>query len=296
MNTLQRDRNGPSVELIPGRAETRTGIATAVREGLVRAIPGGGFEDVTTPDGAQRTLATAEGEREADAQEQAKAAERHATENAAFIDSEDEQLWQEDIESLPQHAYDGAVSSVVAVVAVGQGSLEDTAKSLSAATGMEPSLALEYVEQGIAKEERVVARVLAKAGISENQKEAAYQFFREQPQKLQNAIQMLTHQRDVSAFKELAVAYRVANPGDLSAFKAAGFETAVDRTDGTVMLKRGGGNWVRASELKRGAQHHEKAKHSPHLGPRCDLPRPSGSRTCESHSGLRVGLGALLCE
>lgn len=263
VGTLQRDRSGYSVETIPGVPGSRTGITSAERDGLVRRREGGtGWEDVVAATGAQRTLETVAAEQQA-TEATAKAAEQQPADSAAFIDAEDDRMWQEAVDDLPQHALDGAVASVVAVV-LGQGSLEDTAKSLAQATGMEPVNALEYVTEGFQKDERVVSRVLADMGITD--KEAAYAAFREQPRLLQEAMQKLVHTRDVTGFKEMALSYKVATT-DVSMYTEAGFQAAVDRATGDILLQHGTGSWARAADVFKASSAAAKASAAAPRGP-----------------------------
>ena len=237
--TLNSTFGRPSVELIPGDPSTRTSVETALREGLIRRNPWGQFEDVLTDDGKQPALAADPTEKEAPAD----------LSEGAF-DASDDTDWAADIDPLPQHSYDGAVASVVAVVAHGMGSLDDTAKALAASAAISPELAREYVQEGVAMHERAVARAVAPMGLTGGRLEQFYEAVRSQPAKLQDALQRLVHARDVSGFKALAVAFKVANPVDVSAYRAAGFQTSVDRDTGDLLLKRPGGDWVKASDLK----------------------------------------------
>lgn len=249
MDTLQRDRSGYSVETIPGVSGSRTLITAAVRDGLVRPRVGGGWEDVTSPTGEQRTLAAVEAEQQAATAAVQQEDGNKAAEAAEFIDAEDEKLWAEDVAPLRQDAHDSALASAIGVVALGVGSFEDTARSLAKSQGIDPALALDYVEQGAAMHERTVARILAKEGISDARKEEAYEHFRSQPAKLQDALQKLVYSNDATAFRAMATSFKASNPGDTSMYTKAGFEVHTDRQSGEVLIKREGGNWVKASEL-----------------------------------------------
>ncbi len=143
--TLNSTFGRPSVELVPGDPSTRTSVETALREGLIRRNPWGQFEDVLTDDGKQTSLPADPTEKEA-----------LVDRSEGAFDPSDDQDWAADIEPLPQHSYDGAVASAVAVVAHGMGSFEDTAKALAASAAISPELAREFVEQGYAMHERTV--------------------------------------------------------------------------------------------------------------------------------------------
>ncbi len=185
-----------SVELEPGNPASRTSVATAVRLGLIRPARGGGFEDVT--DQAQVREAVL-------AEPQEVPQEDPGT--GLFSESED-RAYAQLIDPLPQHAYDGALAVMVGAVAHGQGTQEDAAAKLSEVAGIDPSQAVEMVEAAHAHYSRVVARALAPMGLTAGNLEAAYAYMQaNEPAKLQDAIQRLTHGRDVGGFKVLAQGY-----------------------------------------------------------------------------------------
>lgn len=237
MSTLRTTGSAASVELQPGNAASRTLLATAEREGLIRRGLTGAYEDAAAP------TEPAPGQ-----QQQVEQAPPAEDPSSGAMDHEEEALWQEDIEPLPQHAYDGAAASVVNLVAHGMGSFEDTAKSLASSAGIDPALALEYVQQGYGMHERIVARALAPMGLQGGQLEAFYTAAQRHPAKLQDAIQKLVHGRDVSGFKAMAIDHKVQTT-DLTPWKQAGFQAAVDRQTGETMIQHGTGRWMKASEL-----------------------------------------------
>lgn len=240
LSTLDHRGGQLSVELEPGNPSTRTSVDVAIREGLLTRDAAGNLQDTTNQ---QEVI-----------QQATKAPETEhpqADPGAGIFDPEDDQAWAADIDPLPQHAYDAAVASVIATTALGHGDLDQTAKALASNAGIEPELAREYVEQGYTMYERTVARALAPLGLEGERLEQAYEFMRQQPERLQNALQQLVHARDVSAFKALGVAFKVANPPDMSAYKAAGFETFVDRETGDLLMRpiNSGGAWQRLSDV-----------------------------------------------
>lgn len=244
MGTLRTTGSSASVELTPGDPSTRTLLKTAEHEGLIRrtAI---GWEDVGTG------TVTADPQKAA-SDELARANQPEAEEAGDLsMGAVDESLWAEDIADLSQPGYDRATASTVGHIAHGTGSIESIAESLARDEAMDPALALDYVTQGIAMGQRTVDRAMGTLGIQGAKLEAFYASVRAQPAKLQDAIQRLAHQRDLSGFKALAVEWKIANT-DLSAYTKAGFQAAVDRQSGEVLLQRGAGKWVKASELFRG--------------------------------------------
>jgi hypothetical protein len=239
--SLQRINGADTVELIPGVPASRTQIAHAVRDNLIRQIAPGVYEDVRSSDGTQRTLEHVEAEQQAGQQQQ-------QAERAEYVDPQEEADWAADIADMPQVAYDVASASAIGAILRKDG-FADTAKSLAQNANISPELATQYVEEGFAKGRRMVDRALAPMGLSGDRLAAFYQAAGERPHELQDAMQRLWWQNDASGFKAMAVAWKVANPGDLSVFHKAGFETHVDRDTGDVMVKRGSGPWVKTSAL-----------------------------------------------
>lgn len=235
--TKQRHGARDTVELIPGRPESRTDIQTALREGVLRQVAPGIYEDV------QGSAARVEGSLEAPAPE------AHTEPGAEVFDPEDSTLFDKVIEPLPQHAFDAATASVM-VATLNGSDLSSAAKSLAGSAGLDPARALEYVEAGVAFHERAAARAVAEVGVTEAQKADFYAWTRSQQKDLHQALEGLVHRRDPAGFQALARQYRRANPPDLSAYHRAGFETHVS-TDGEVMLRRSGGEWVHLKDLSK---------------------------------------------
>lgn len=238
--TLDRAGHRSTVELVPGVPSSRTDVAVALREGLLVRNAAG---DLVDPQDAQQR---ADG-----LVPPAQVQDQPVDRGAGVFDAGEDADWAADIEPLPQNSYDAAVASVVAVAAHGVGSLEDTAKALAANAGIDPELAGEYVQEGVAMYERAVARALAPMGLEGDRLQEAYEYMRARPGELQDAIQKLVHARDPSGFKNLAKDFRVANPGDLTMYKQAGLETRVDRDTGDLMVRHGQGGWQRAADLAK---------------------------------------------
>lgn len=191
-----------SVELEPGNPATRTSVAAAVRMGLIRPRLGGGFEDsAAQAETAAAALAEPQEAPQADP-------------GAGLFSETEDRAYAQMIDPLPQHAYDGAVASMVAAVAHGHGSEEAAAAQLAEAAGIEPGQAAEMVAAAHAHYSRVVARALAPLGLTGDSLGAAYAYMQaKEPAKLQDAIQRLTHGRDVGGFTMLAHSYLAAGAG-----------------------------------------------------------------------------------
>lgn len=243
--TLDRQGTALTVETIPGRPESRTSIASALRDGLLIRDSSGDLQDA--PDVQQKV-------RDFGAPPE-QPQQRQAGPGEGVFDARDDDDWGAAIEPLAQPAYDAAIASVIAVTAHGHGSLDDTARALAANARIDPELARRYVEEGTAMYQRVVGRSLAPMGLEGERLEAAYEYMRQQPQKLQHAIQELVHMRDPAAFTALATEFNVRHPDPrvLAPLQAAGFETMVDRETGRIMARIGQGNWHPATEILRRA-------------------------------------------
>ena len=243
MATLQIQGAGHrTVELEPGNASSRTRVEVAVRQGRLREVSPGRFEDVA-PTAAPAARADAGATEQAAADEQ----DTDGPGTEAF-DAKDVANWDAAIGALPQFAVDAAASSATLAAVVG-GDLVGAVRSLSANTGMHPEQARAYVEAGAAVHERAVATALAPMGLEGDRLQAFYASAREKPAQLQDAVQKLLHQRDTSGFRKMAGEFVRQNPGDLSMWTKAGFETHVGQ-GGELLLKREGSDWVRARDLK----------------------------------------------
>lgn len=234
-----------SVELTPGDPTSRTLVAVAEREGLIRLNDAGRWEDIqklaTDPAVAQAPQGIDESDQTTDAE-----ASMGAFCPALAAD------WAADIADLPQGAFDSAQSSMIGVIALGSGSLEDTAMSLARnVPGMSPELAREHIDGGLFVHQQAADKAMSQI-VGAHELEAMYEAFRNDPQKLMPAVQALTLAHDLRPLKALAVTWKAQNT-DLSAYTAAGFQAAVDRTTGDVLLQRGTGPWMKASEVMANA-------------------------------------------
>lgn len=203
MATLQRDRNGPSVEIEPGNPASRTLLSTAVRAGLVE--PSGAAGEYR--DRGSRSDGSAENS------EAAPAADLEATQadpGKGVFDPQDDSDWDSLIEPLPQHSYDQASASVTLAVLSGADSLDSAAQQLAKSAGLSPVEANFIVREGHDMYERIVAKEAAAVGVQD--KKAFYDWMRDtKPRALQEAIQSLTAGRDASKFGVMALEFNRYN-------------------------------------------------------------------------------------
>lgn len=251
--TLDRAGHEPTVELVPGMPTSRTSVAAALRQGVLAHDDSGRLCDAKTASGKQQTLQTKEDEQRSVVERQQREQQREQANafGADAFSAEDDNLWAQDIAPLPQHSYDAAVSSTIGAIVQGAGDLDQSAMQLARSAGLEPEMARDYIQQGVAMHERTVARAVAKLGIGEDRLEAFYDHVRGKPQQLQDAIQRMVHMRDMTAWKDLAVDFRVHNPPNLAVFHQRGYETHIDRTTGDVLLRKGGSDWLSLDAIAR---------------------------------------------
>jgi hypothetical protein len=240
-STFARVNGRDTVELVPGNPGSRTGVEQAIRDGLIQRRTAGGYEDVNSAQ-VNKAAAPVRGEEQ---QQQTEPQSRFdATKDAAFADL---------IAPLQQHAFDSAQAGMIAWLANGTGSPESMVASFASNSGLEPQQAAEVLSQAWDYYAAPVARELASLGIDEGRfDEALADAAQRSPDKVQDALQRLMYARDLSGFRELGIAWKVANPPDLSAFTAAGFQTHIDRESGDVFVKHGAGQWRRAADVMSG--------------------------------------------
>lgn len=201
--TLQMVNGQQTVELVPGNPATRTQVQTALREGLIQRGIGGRWEDTSAQQPAVQALK---------ALDEPQAPPQQDGPDSAMFDPQDDALWAEDIAPLPQGAYDAALASMTGIVSRGAGDMERTALALAESSGIEPGLARDYLEQGYSYYEGAVSRSLAPLGIQGERLQAFYGYCQRDQGRLQDAIQRLTHMRDLSGFRQMAGAWLAKNP------------------------------------------------------------------------------------
>jgi hypothetical protein len=243
--SLDRQGRNMTVELQPGNPASRTDVATAIREGVLIRDAQGNLQEA--PDAKQ----VIEALQPAPAEEKPQ-----GDPGAEVFNQEHDQIWSEAIAPLPQSAYDAAVASGIAAT-IGTGDTDQTIRALAGNAGISVEEAEEFVEAGIGMYTRAVEKALQPLGIEGDRLQDAFAYMREQaPGKLAEALGKLVHARDVSGFKELAKDFAIQRPdqGQLATFKAAGFETRIDRDTGEIMARRGQGGWHSAASLMKAAR------------------------------------------
>lgn len=202
-DTLQMVNGQQTVELVPGNPATRTQVQTAMREGLIQRGIGGRWEDTSAQQPAVQALK---------ALDEPPAMPQQDGPDSAMFDPQDDALWAEDIAPLPQGAYDAALASMTGIVSRGAGDMERTALALAESSGIEPELARDYLEQGYSYYEGAVSRSLAPLGIQGERLQEFYSYCQRDQGRLQDAIQKLTHMRDLSGFRLMAGTWLAKNP------------------------------------------------------------------------------------
>ncbi|WP_119354630.1 hypothetical protein [Azohydromonas sediminis] len=214
---------------------------TAERLGLIQRDANVRWVDVnSTPAPLEQQHAKQQGTNEVTQQDPAQ------DPGSVLFDREDLEAWAEDIAPLPQPSYDAAVAGAINV-ALGKTDPEAVSKALAKATGMEPELALQYVQECFTMYHRAAVKA---TGMADEAAEKVFERAQQAtPTRLHEAIQRLVYAQAGRLFGELARDFRVANPPDLSAFREQGFQTAIDRETGEVLLQKNGGTWRRLSGL-----------------------------------------------
>ena len=199
--TLNSTFGKPSVELVPGQPSSRTSVETAEREGLIRR-DGDRWIDLVAADGKPAAFQEAQEPQQAEQEDL----------GAAIFDKEVDTLFNESIADMDQNVFDTSVASVLGVVALGNGSLEDSAKSLAMRANMEPERAQLMVDNAVFVYQTAADTAMSKLGIEGDQLEQMYVAFRAQPRQLMPAIQRLALARDPSALVDMAKAWKLSNP------------------------------------------------------------------------------------
>jgi hypothetical protein len=238
MGTARREGGVLTVELEPGNPASRTDIAAAISEHLVRETIPGFYEDlapVAAPD-------------------QPTAPKQAPNEEAFFSDPEETQIWSEAIAPLEQGSYDQAVAGTVAAVAAGQDSFESVARSLAQANGLEVHEAHELVATGFEWHKRTLTDRLAKEGlVTHESAERFYEALKGHP-RLERALQEVALEGKSSEFRALALEWKRSEGGRAQEtmkdqLSRQGFQTSIDTNNGELMVKRGSGPWLPLSRL-----------------------------------------------
>lgn len=163
------------------------------------------------------------------------------------FDPEDLAAWSEDVAPLEQFVYDGTMASTIAAVTT-DGNIDKAVRQLTEQGQMDPSLAREYVTEGIGLHERACDKVLLPFLGTADRVAAFRTHLESQPRLFREVIEGLAYGHDTTKLMQEAGTWQRNNAPDLSAWVAAGFETAMSPT-GDVLVRRPGGNFVRAKDI-----------------------------------------------
>lgn len=197
-STLNSTYGPPSVE-IPGFG--RTSLAAAITMGYVKR-EGDRIVDVQQMQG-EPALAQAPGD--------ASATEDQAA-SAAAIDRVDQADYQRLADPISQDSWDHATAGAIGEFVSGRMDFEHASKALAASNGIEPTEALDIISEGVAYQERIVARAVAPLGLTGDRKDAFYEAVKADPRAMQDAMQRLVHFGDTGGFRELAETFIRRNP------------------------------------------------------------------------------------
>lgn len=197
--TLQRINGVETVELIPGMPSSRTLVRTALADGLLEHVDGAGrYRDRgASPQGAEGAPVAAP---------EARPEVAPIDPGLGVFDPVEDADWKASVELLPDHSFAAAAASVTVAVLSGSSNLDTATKQLAESAGISPELAASYTREGYAMHERIVAAEVASVGVTD--KEGFYAWCRDvKGRALQNAVQTLTHGRDLAPFRNLALEY-----------------------------------------------------------------------------------------
>lgn len=244
MATARQDGATRTAELVPGSPASRTSIAVALREGLIRETSPGVYEDVSgAPAALEQALQGGDPEAPGEGQQE--------DPSAAILDKAEADLFQGAVEFMSQPAFDAATASVMLAATLG-GTVDDAVNTLARSEGIDPQRARALIEQGVALNEGALARAVAPRGISGERFEAFKAYCRERPAQLAEALQGLVYQRDPAGFLAMAGKFAQVNEGDdVKAYRAAGLEVHICE-DGEVLVKQPGrGDWMSPAKLAK---------------------------------------------
>jgi hypothetical protein len=203
MGSRQRLNGHDTVCYEPGNEGTRVQLAFALKEGFVREVAPGIFED------ARRTQVMQLPGQQPPQPLQLPGQQGPTTthepqqvppELQGVFSPEEDAAWQVEFADVPEPAFNAAVAGAINATVLG-GTLEAAAATLARETGMDLAAAAEKVENGVWAQRQIVDRSLANIGMQADQLDTFYEAARNNPGKLQDAILRLLHGRDPSAFQ-----------------------------------------------------------------------------------------------
>jgi hypothetical protein len=196
MATVRRDANGTSVETRPGDPSSRTLIQSAVREGFVRETGPGTYADnveaLAGPSDAPEVAQQDNDEGDP------------ADPGFGVFDPNEDAIWAENIEPIPQAIYDASIARSIGAVLT-EDNLDAVGQELAKSAGMAPALAAEFVGAGYEVHRRIADRELGKLGLFDGELDAAYAWMREtKGPALRHCLQQFVMGRDITPLRKLA--------------------------------------------------------------------------------------------
>lgn len=240
MATAKREGGVLSVELEPGNPASRTGIESALREGLIRQTGPGIYEDMApTPEAPAREQQPAEASEE---------------QPFGFLDPGEVATWNEAVESeLSSHSYTAAAMGTIAAIAAGK-DLDGVGRALAASNGLEPSRGLEFVDTGVEFTKRSLSRDLVKQGLCTSDNVEQFYASIVGHAQLTRALQEVALEGKTTTFRTLAAAWRrdenLRTQGSMKDdLTRSGLDSMVDPKTGNLLVRKGSGPWVAISKL-----------------------------------------------
>ncbi len=202
MSSRLRSNGHDTVCFEPGNEATRVQFAFALREGLIREVAAGVYEDASRAQPAQLPGQPSTQPLQLPGQQGTTGAtpQELSPELQGVFSAAEDAAWQAEFADVPEPAFNAAVAGVVNATVLG-GTLESAAATLARETGMDPAEAAAKVANGAWAQRQIVDRALANIGMQADQLDTFYESARNNPSKLQDAIFRLLHGRDVSAFQ-----------------------------------------------------------------------------------------------
>ncbi|WKB55966.1 hypothetical protein [Eleftheria terrae] len=203
MATLRNDAGpGGSTVDVGG---LRTSLASAAALGFLVRLPSGQYVDVNSAASGIAAPASATSPVQ-QLQQSFEQQEQTSAPQPELASPDQEEAWAEDIEPLPQHAYEGALAGAASVVSTGnEEGWAHVANSLAESSGISREMAWEYVQGGFDFFKGQVNAALVSQGLGAEELEDFYEYLQtNRPDRLSSAINELTLARSTQLFRQFA--------------------------------------------------------------------------------------------